>query len=180
MSPSCFAASLPPASPFISSPPQATTFLLATLWWHIYKCPAFITHPSRHIATRRTGAAPAIFIAIMAGIVSLATIAWHHGLAQAAPAAALGTLNFQVSKLAIDGLKVVTVFYIRNLVMALRHPERYGQLRAPLVEQHVPDDEAARPAAAVVRPAGVGAASGAGAASSAATTVVALLVAAAT
>ncbi len=69
----------------------------------------------------------------------MASIAWHHDLAQAAPVAALGTLRWQVSKIAFDALKVITIFYIKNLVMALRHESRYGQLRAPLVEQHVPD-----------------------------------------
>ncbi len=70
----------------------------------------------------------------------LAAIAWHHDLAQAAPMAALGTLQWQVSKMAFDAAKVLTIFFVKNLIMALRHPARYGQLRAPLVEQRVPDD----------------------------------------
>ncbi len=57
--------------------------------------------------------------------------------------AALGTLRWQVSKMAFDAAKVLTMFCIKNLVTALRHPTRYGQLRAPLVEQRVPDAEAA-------------------------------------
>jgi hypothetical protein len=70
----------------------------------------------------------------------MASISFHHELAQAAPVAALGTLRWQVSKMAFDAAKVMTVFCIKNFIMALRHPTRYGQLRAPLVEQRVPDD----------------------------------------
>ncbi len=54
--------------------------------------------------------------------------------------ATLGTLSWQVSKMAFDAAKVLTIFNIKNFIMALWHPSRYGQLRAPLVEQCVPDD----------------------------------------
>jgi hypothetical protein len=104
----------------------------------------------RHVAIRRSGTALAFVAAILGGVVSLASIAWHHDLAQAAPVATLGTLNWQVSKMAFDALKVITLFYIKNLSAFVVHPTRFGQLRAPLVEQRVPDAEAA-PAAAVVR-----------------------------
>ncbi len=81
----------------------------------------------------------------------MASLAWHHELAQAAPVAAMGTLSWQVSKMAFDAAKVFSVFSIKNLVMALWHPARYGQLRAPLVEQRVPysnvDEECAPPPA---------------------------------
>ncbi len=73
-------------------------------------------------------------------MVGLASIAWHHDLAQAAPVAALGTLRWQVSKMAFDAAKVLLIFFVKNLTMALMHPMRYGQLRAPLVEQRVPDN----------------------------------------
>jgi hypothetical protein len=73
----------------------------------------------------------------------MASIAWHHDLAQAAPMATLGTLNWQVSKMAFDATKVLTIFFMKNFVIALWHPTRYGQLRAPLVEQRMPDVEAA-------------------------------------
>ena len=79
-------------------------------------------------------------LAIAGGIVSIISIAWHHDLAQAAPMARLGTLNWQVSKIAFDAIKVLVLFYIKNLVMAVLHPARFGQLRAPLVEQRVPAD----------------------------------------
>ncbi len=70
----------------------------------------------------------------------MAAIAWQHDLAQASPVAALGTLRWQVSKMAFDAAKVMTIFYVKNLGMAAWHPARYGQLRAPLVEQRVPSD----------------------------------------
>jgi hypothetical protein len=70
----------------------------------------------------------------------MSAVSWHHELAQAAPAAALGTLRWQVSKMAFDALKVVVLFFLKNLIMAAWHQARYGQLRAPLVEQRVPDD----------------------------------------
>ena len=78
----------------------------------------------------------------------MASIFWHHDLAQAAPVATLGTLNWQVSKIAFDAAKVFTLFCVKNLVMTLCHPLRYGQLRVPLVEHRVPDDTEAVAAAA--------------------------------
>jgi hypothetical protein len=103
---------------------------------------------------RRTGASATIFTAIAAGVVSMVSVAWHHDLAQAAPAAALGTLRWQVSKVAFDACKVFTIFCTKNLVMVILHPSRYGQLRAPLVEQRVPDEDGVEEAA-VAAPAGV-------------------------
>ena len=82
-------------------------------------------------------------MATSGGVVVLAAIGWQHDLAQAAPVASLGTLKWQVSKMAFDAAKVVTLFCVKILVMALWHPMRYGQLRAPLTEQRVPDAEAA-------------------------------------
>ena len=66
--------------------------------------------------------------------------------------ARLGTLNWQVSKMAFDAMKVLVLFYIKNLVMALVHPSRYGQLHTALVEQRVPvrAEAAAAPARVVV------------------------------
>ncbi len=76
-------------------------------------------------------------------MVCAASISWHHDLAQAAPMATLGTLNWQVSKMAFDACKVFIIFFIKNLIVFILHPSRYVQLRAPLVEQRVPDAEAA-------------------------------------
>jgi hypothetical protein len=101
-----------------------------------------VPSPPRHIATRRSGAVLTIAAAIVGGAVMMASIAWHHDLAQAAPVATLGTLRWQVSKMAFDATKVLIIFFIKNLVMVLVHPARYGQVRAPLVEQRVPDVEA--------------------------------------
>ncbi len=83
-------------------------------------------------------------------MATITSIALHNDLAQAAPAVALGTLQWQMSKfkrMACDGLKVLIIFFITNLVMAAWRPTRSGQLRAPLVEQRVPDVEAAGAAA---------------------------------
>ncbi len=106
------------------------------------KTDAPLLHTHRHIALRRSGAAPALLTAIVGGVFWLASLAWHHDLAQAAPVATLGTLHWQVSKMAFDAAKVITIFFGKNLVVALWHPARYGQLRAPLVEQRVPDVDA--------------------------------------
>ena len=45
----------------------------------------------------------------------MASIAYHHELADAAPVAVLGTLRWQVSKMAFDACKVFIFFCCKNL-----------------------------------------------------------------
>jgi hypothetical protein len=75
------------------------------------------------------------FISICAAIASIAT---HPALAANAAVWQLGSLGYKVGQLAFDTWKVVAFFFAKNLVMYLRWPARYSQLRAPLVEQVVP------------------------------------------
>ncbi len=68
----------------------------------------------------------------------MASLAWHHELAQAAPSVRLGTLNWQSSKTAFDAGKAFAIFFLKHFIMFILHPARFGQLRAPLVEQRLP------------------------------------------
>lgn len=93
---------------------------------------------SWHVSTRRTGARYSIFGAVVGTALAMVSIVVHDDLAQAAPSAHLGTLNWESSKAAFDAGKVFIIFFIKHFAMFVMHPARFGQLRAPLVAQRVP------------------------------------------
>jgi hypothetical protein len=93
---------------------------------------------SWHLSTRRTGAKYTLFGAVVGTALAMASIAVHVDLAQAAPSAHLGTLNWQSSKAAFDAGRVFIIFFVKHFTMLIVHPARFGQLRTPLVAQRAP------------------------------------------
>lgn len=69
----------------------------------------------------------------------MCAVVWAHPVeAAASPAVQLGTLRWEVAKIAFDACKVMFFFTGKVLVFHLRYPARYSHLRAHLEEQLVP------------------------------------------
>jgi hypothetical protein len=126
------------AATFTWNDPRSIMFAGLGLWGALACC--FVD--SWHTAVRRSGGPYLVLIGLVGVVIMVITIAANHDLAQAAPNVTLGTLQWQVSKMAFDAGKILAFFYAKHLLMALQHPLRYGQLRTPLVEQRVPNVEA--------------------------------------
>lgn len=93
---------------------------------------------SWHLSMRRTGAKYAILGAVVGTALAMVSIVVHYDLAQAAPSASLGTLDWQSSKASFDAGKVFLIFGIKHFIMFVIHPARFGQLRTPLIEHRTP------------------------------------------
>ena len=89
---------------------------------------------SWHLSMRRTGAKYAILGAVVGTALAMVSIVVHYDLAQAAPSAYLGTLDWQSSKASFDAGKVFLIFGVKHFIMFVIHPARFGQLRTPLIE----------------------------------------------